>query len=96
MAYTDDFDRRLNAFVWASGWTFLTAIGFNCLMFIWYALTASGCLERCYIFSIFPISEAAEYFLKVKLVTAIIGLVFLGSYLWRRKYRMLAKKSDEK
>lgn len=91
MAYLDNFDRRLSAFVWAIGWTFLIAICFNCLMFLWYALLAGGCLERFYIFSIFPINEAAEYFLKVKLTTAIIGLVFIASYLWRKKYRSMEK-----
>ncbi|OQX91032.1 MAG: hypothetical protein B6D58_08990 [candidate division Zixibacteria bacterium 4484_95] len=96
MEYLDNFDRRLSSFVWASGWTFLIAICFNFLMFLWFSLLAGGWLEHLYIFSIFPINEAAEYFLKVKLTTAIVGLVFIASYLWRKKYRSIMKISFDK
>ena len=78
------FEKRLEAFSYATGMTFIAIALLNLINFIVYSMMVAKVLDF-WPFTIVEPAEMIRYMLNVKLMGVFIGAVFLISYLWRKR-----------
>ena len=83
------FEKRLQAFTYAAGITFILLAAVTFLTYIWFLLLRGGTFDNIFIFYAVPAEEIAEYLLDLKLLAMIVGTVFVGCYFWRKKLAAL-------
>ena len=83
------FEKRLQAFTYAAGITFIFLAAVTALTYIWFLLQSGGAFNSIFIFYAVPVDQIAEYLLDLKLLAVIVGTVFVGSYFWRKKLAAL-------
>lgn len=79
------FDKRLQAFTYAAGITFLFLAGVTVLTYIWFLLQTAGAFDKIFIFYAVPGEQIADYLLDLKLLAVIFGSIFITCYFWRKK-----------
>ena len=83
------FDKRLQAFTYAVGITFIILAVITGLTYIWFLLLLGGTFSNIPAFAGVPAQEIAEYLLDLKLFAVMIGAVFITCALWRKKLKAL-------
>ena len=83
------FEKRLQAFSYAVGMTFIILALLNLINFIVYSLMIE-CVLDFWPFSIVAPGEMIGYMLNVKLMGVFFGAVFLVSHLWLRKLKRIS------
>ena len=83
------FEKRLRAFSYAVGMTFIALAALNVINFIVYSLMDAGALDF-WPFTIVSTQEMMRYMLNLKLMGVFFGAVFLVSYIWGRRLRRIS------
>jgi hypothetical protein len=83
------FEKRLQAFTWAVGITFIILAVITVTTYFWFLLLVGGAFRNIPAFGALPATEMAEYMLDLKLFSIVIGTVFIICSLWRRKLKAL-------
>ncbi|MEE9554070.1 MAG: hypothetical protein V3W18_07195 [candidate division Zixibacteria bacterium] len=78
------FEKRLRAFSYAVGMTFIVIALLNLFNFIVYSMMIE-CVLDFWPFTILTPAEMIEYMLEIKLMGVFIGAVFLVSYFWGKR-----------
>jgi len=78
------FEKRLHAFRYAVGITFLFIALLNVINFIVYSLMSCGTLYF-WPFTAIAAGDMIEYMLNIKLMGVIFGAIFLVCYFWEKK-----------
>ena len=84
------FEKRLQAFSYAVGITFLILFLLNLFTFAVYSLMFEGVFAGIWPFCLVEIGDMARYVLNLKLMGVFLGAVFLVSYFWLKKIRKLS------
>ncbi len=84
------FEKRLQAFSYAVGITFLILFLLNLFNFAFYSVMFKGVFAGVWPFCLVEIGDMARYMLNLKLLGVFFGAVFLVSYLWLKKLRKLS------
>ena len=79
------FEKRLQAFSYAVGITFLILFLLTLFTFAVYSLMLKGVLAGVWPFCTVKIADMAGYLLNLKLMGVFFGAVFLVSYFWARR-----------
>jgi hypothetical protein len=82
------FEKRLQAFSYAAGMTFIILAILNIINLIVYSMMAGNVLNF-WPFTLVPLQDMMEYMLDVKLLGVFVGAVFLTSYIWRKRLEKL-------
>lgn len=85
----DMFEKRLQAFTYAVGITFIILAVITGATYIWFLLLLGGAFRNIPAFAGMPAPEMAEYLLDLKLFAIVVGAVFIICSLWRRKLKAL-------
>jgi hypothetical protein len=83
------FEKRLQAFSYAVGMTFIVLAALNVINLIVYSLMDTGALNF-WPFTLVTAQEMMGYMLNVKLMGVFFGAVFLVSYIWGRRLRRIS------
>ena len=83
------FEKRLQAFTYAVGITFIILAIITAATYIWFLLLLGGAFRNVPAFDAMPAAELAEYILDLKLFAVLIGSIFIICSLWRRKLKVL-------
>jgi hypothetical protein len=83
------FEKRLQAFSYAVGMTFIILAVLNVINLIVYSLMAAMVLDF-WPFTIVSTQDMIGYMLNVKLMGVLFGAVFLVSYIWGRRLKRIA------
>jgi hypothetical protein len=83
------FEKRLQAFTYAVGITFIILAALTVVTYIWYLLLVGGAFRNIPAFGAMPAAEVADYLLNLKLFAVIVGAVFIICSIWRRKLKSL-------
>jgi len=83
------FEKRLHAFRYAAGITFLFIALLNLINLVYYSLMEAGALDFWPFTTVTP-TEMVSYMLDIKLMDVFFGAVFLVCYFWEKKLRKLA------
>ena len=78
------FEKRLEAFSYAVGMTFIFIALLNLINFIVYSMMVENVLNF-WPFTIISAEDMIEYMLEIKLMGVFFGAVFLVSYFWRKR-----------
>jgi hypothetical protein len=81
------FEKRLRAFTYAIGITFLILVALTVITYIWFLLLLNGAFDRIPAFAGMPELEIAEYLLDLKILVIIAGAIYLTCGLWLRKLK---------
>ena len=84
------FEKRLQAFSYAVGITFLILFLLNLFTFAVYSLMLKGVLAGVWPFRTVEIADMARYLLNLKLMGIFFGAVFLVSYFWLKRLSKLS------
>lgn len=80
------FEKRLQAFSYAVGMTFIILAALNLINFIIYSMMVGKALDF-WPFTIVTPAEMIDYMLNIKLMGVFIGAVFLVSYFWGKRLK---------
>ncbi len=83
------FEKRLQAFSYAVGITFIVLAVLNVINLIVYSLMADMALDF-WPFTLVTAQEMMRYMLNLKLMGVFFGAVFLVSYIWGRRLRRIS------
>lgn len=83
------FEKRLQAFTYAVGITFIILAAITALTYIWFLLLQGGAFRNIPALGGVPAPEMAEYLLDLKLFAVVLGAIFLICSIWRRKLKDL-------
>ena len=83
------FEKRLQAFTYGVGITFILLAAATVLTYVWFLLQPGGVFDKIFIFYAVPAEMIAEYLLDLKLLAVMIGTVYVACYFWRRKLEAL-------
>jgi hypothetical protein len=83
------FEKRLQAFTYAVGITFIILGVITVSTYFWFLLLVGGAFRNIPAFGTVPVAEMAEYMLNLKLFAIAIGTIFVICSLWRRKLKSL-------
>lgn len=83
------FEKRLQAFSYAVGMTFIVLAVLNIINLIVYSLMDARVLDFRP-FTIVSTQELMGYMLNVKLMGVFFGAVFVVSYIWGRRLRKIS------
>lgn len=83
------FEKRLQAFSYAVGMTFIAIALLNVINFIVYSMMVENVLDF-WSFTILAPGEMIGYMLNIKLLGVFFGAVFLVGYFWRKRLRKTA------
>ena len=84
------FEKRLHAFSYGVGITFLILFLLNLFNFAFYSLMHEGVFAGVWPFCLVEIGDMARYMLNLKLMSVFVGTVFLVSYFWLKKLRKIS------
>jgi hypothetical protein len=82
------FEKRLQAFSYAVGMTFIVLAVLNVINLIVYSLIDAEALNF-WPFTLVTAREMMAYMLNVKLMGVFFGAVFLVSYIWGRRLKRI-------
>ena len=83
------FEKRLQAFSYAVGMTFIIIALLKVINFIVYSMMAGNVLNF-WPFTILTPADMIGYMLNIKLLGVFIGSMFLISYFWRKRLKKTA------
>lgn len=83
------FEKRLQAFTYGVGITFLILAGITILTYIWFLLLTGGAFDKIFFFYAVPSEQIAVYLLDLKLLAVIFGSIFITCLFWRKKLAKL-------
>ena len=81
------FEKRLQAFSYAVGVTFLILVLLTLITFVVYSLMLRGVLGGIWPFCTVKVADMARYMLNLKLMGVFFGAVFLVCYFWLKGLR---------
>jgi uncharacterized membrane protein YkgB len=84
------FEKRLQAFSYAVGTTFLILVLLILLTFTVYSLMLRGVLGGIWPFCTVKVADMARYLLNLKLMGVFFGAVFLVCYFWLKGLKKLS------
>jgi hypothetical protein len=83
------FEKRLQAFTWAVGITFIILAVITVSTYFWFLLLVGGAFRNIPFFGALPAAEMAEYMLDLKLFAIAVGTIFIICRLWGKKLKAL-------
>ncbi len=81
------FEKRLQAFTYAVGITFIILATLTGVTYIWFLLLLGGAFRNIPAFGGMPAAELAGYLLNLKLLAVFVGAVFVTCSLWHRRLK---------
>ncbi len=79
------FEKRLRAFSYAVGITFLILAAITTITYVWFLIHAAGLFGNIFIFDVVSGNELARYMMNLKLLAVLFGAVYITCRLWWKR-----------